>query len=204
MVGCIHMKKSQSGFIGIAVLMIVVLGLLSGYVFYYVNNKSEVSESEVSTSPNSISSSKSESSEKTNIVADTTVTANISSIEGNKITLDYFDFLVGVEAEKAVVADGVCTQKEVDDHNGCFPNGVIYFRNQNPKLRTFTLAGNAQVLTASAFEKDPDDIINISVQDLKKDYVDKRTINGERIYMPYEVTFNNKGEVGMIEEIFRP
>lgn len=185
--------------------MLVVLALcFVGLGFYYENQDPSIAnESKVPTNDNIVLPIKSESDDEITIVTEAVV-AYIESIEGNKITLDYFDLLEGGEAEKAAVADGKCTQREIDEQSGCFSNGTLYFRNKNPKLRTFTMAQDVEVITASAFAEDPDGIINISIQDLKKDYVDIYTPEGERLYIPYKVRFNSEGEVSVIEEIFRP
>lgn len=121
--------------------------------------------------------------------------AYIESIENNKITLDYFETLGGEAAEKAVVEDGVCTQQEIDDHDGCFPNGVWYDRNKNTKLRTFELSPNVVITTATAFSLAPNGIKNISVEELKRDRV--------LMSSPYQITIKD-GVVTKIFEIYRP
>ena len=129
------------------------------------------------------------------------VTAYIKAIDGNKITLDYFDLLVGADARKSIVQDGGCTQKQVDEHNGCFPNGELYFRNKNPQLRTFNLASNVQIIASTAFQKNPSGIVNLSLQELK---ADPTYVSAKGDTAPYRITLNDKNEVIKIEEIFRP
>lgn len=127
--------------------------------------------------------------------------AYIVLIEDNKVTLDYFEALSGDVAKKAAIEDGRCTQKEIDEHNGCFPNGDIYDRNKNSKLRTFELSPNVTITTASAFSTVPSGIKNISVTELKRDYI--RQVDGKTISPPYMVTIKNS-VVTEIVEIFRP
>lgn len=191
------MKNTQKGFL----LIVIALGLIGGGAYYYVNHTSKVGDSPAgvneSGSDLSTVTSSSESDEDINIVATTTVTAYITAIEGNKIILDYFDLLGGKEAEDAKITDGLCTREEIDQYD-CFPNGTTYDRNVNPKLRTFTVSPDVKITTAYAFEKTPTGIINISMQELKKDFVDKD------IDVPNKITINVNGEVVEIEQIFRP
>jgi hypothetical protein len=134
-----------------------------------------------------------------------TVTAYIKNIDGNKITLDYFDLLGGDEAKKAVVQDKKCTQKQIDEDDGCFPNGVVYFRNQNPKLRILTLSPETKIYKSSAFDKSADGTAEILLQELRREYTSKVYSDLEKfINLPYKITLNDKGEVIKIEEIFRP
>ena len=128
-------------------------------------------------------------------------TAYIVSIENNKITLDYIEILSGEAAKKAVVEDGVCTQEQVDTDNHCFNNGVRYDRNQNPKLRTFELAPNVIITTASAFATVSNGIKNISADELKRDYIWNR--DGKISSPPYTVIIKNS-VVTKIVEIYRP
>lgn len=127
--------------------------------------------------------------------------AYLKSIENNKITLDYFEILYGTAAEKAAVEDGVCTQREIDEHDGCFPNGDIYDRNRNTKLRTFELSPNIIITTATAFSSTQNGIRNISVEELKKDYI--RKIGDTVTSPPYQITVKD-GLVTKIVEIYRP
>lgn len=98
-----------------------------------------------------------------------TATAYTVAINDNTITLDYFDIFSGEEAKKMMVADGECTQEQLVDENICFPNGVIYFRNINPKLRTFKLASNT-IITVTDQKEDIIGTKQITVQDFKRDY----------------------------------
>ncbi|MES2622803.1 MAG: hypothetical protein V4576_00160 [Patescibacteria group bacterium] len=123
-------------------------------------------------------------------VAGQTKAAKIIAIDGDKITLDYIDILSGEDAEKAKLADGHCTQKQIDEHDGCFPNGVIYDRNVNAKLRMFTIASNVELTTQFATEETP----KIYFANLKSN------INPS----PYMVTFNDASEVVKLVEIYRP
>jgi len=135
----------------------------------------------------------------------TVVTAYINEINGDKITLDYFDLLGGKDAEKAKVADGKCTQQEIDSNDGCFPDGTVYFRNVNPKLRTFTLSPEARVFRTTAFDKNPNGTAEILLKEIKMEYANKIYRDGQNlVYLPYKVTLNNKNEVVKLEEIFRP
>jgi len=137
-------------------------------------------------------SSITESSNGTKIVATTTVNAHIYSIEGNMITLDYFDPLSGEKAVDAKIADGRCTREEANK-NDCLPNGR-YDRNVNQKLRTFTLSPGVKITTATAFDKNERGVIAISIQELKSQFVG----------LPYQITLNAKGEVVIIKEMYRP
>lgn len=139
-----------------------------------------------------------------NVVA-TTVTAYIKNINGNKITLDYFDLLGGDEAKKAIVQDGKCTQKQIDEDTGCFNNGVVYFRNQNPKLRVLTLSPDIKVYRTTAFDKSVDGTAEILLRELRREYSGEVYSDLKKfVNLPYKVTLDGKGEVVKIEEIFRP
>ena len=134
-----------------------------------------------------------------------TITAYIKNIDGNKITLDYFDLLGGDEARKAVVQDKKCTQKQIDENDGCFPNGVVYFRNRNPKLRILTISSDIQIYRSTAFDKSSDGTAEILLQELRREYSGRVYSDLEKfVNLPYKITLNNKGEVMKIEEIFRP
>jgi hypothetical protein len=135
----------------------------------------------------------------------TIVTAYIKNINGDKITLDYFDLLGGEEAERAVVKDGKCTQKQIDEYDGCFPNGVVYFRNQNPKLRILTLSPEIKIYRSSAFDRSADGTAEVLLQELRRQY--SREVYSDLakfVNLPYKVTLDTKGEVVRVEEIFRP
>jgi len=197
------MKNTEMGLVGIVIVVFIALGLLGGGIYYYSNTKSEIAEVSKIPDKNSVeatSSSVSEVGEKFNTASTTIVTAHIDSIVGNNITLDYIEILGGEEAKKAKVADGLCTQIEVDEHNGCFPNGEVYDRNQNSKLRTFTWLLNIQIVTASNFKESPDGITNISMQEFQDMYM----APGPNNNIPYRITLNSKNEVIKIEEIYRP
>lgn len=138
------------------------------------------------------------------IVKNTIVTAYIKGINGDKITLDYFDLLGGKDAMKAIVEDKKCTQQEVDSDR-CFNNGVVYFRNQNPKLRTLTLSPETEIYRTTAFDKSPDGAAKISIQELTREYLSRIYNEGQSlITWPYRITLNSNDEVVKIEEIYRP
>ncbi len=141
------------------------------------------------------------------LAKDTIVTAYIKEINGDKITLDYFDLLGGKNAEKAAVADGKCTQQQIDSNSNdeCFPNGTVYFRNQNPKLRTFVISPDARAFRTTAFDKSSDGTEEILRKEIKMEYVNMVYQDGQGILnLPYKVTLNGKNEVVKLEEIFRP
>jgi hypothetical protein len=197
------MKNKQKGFLGIAIIIIIALGLISGGIYYSTYRISKINESptRINEGGSNISTTTSPSQNDTPTYSTTTitVTAYIRSIEENKIVLDYIDLLEGKNAEDAKIADGLCTLKGIEQNSDCFPNGNIYYRNVNPTLRTFTLSPNVKITTAYAFEKNPTGIATISPQELKSEYIDT-----EMIYIPNRITINEKGEVIVIEQIFRP
>lgn len=59
-----------------------------------------------------------------------------------KLEIDYVDFLGGAEADAAAVADGVILPGEHVDND-------YYVRNNNTKLRTFTVSGSVVITTYS-------------------------------------------------------
>ncbi len=193
-----YMKTKISTLWGIVILLII-----SGGVYWYLDYAKELTDiSEVETiRNNNVKNVNTKTNE--NISNEVTVvTAYIDSIIENKITLDYIDVLTGEEAIEALIADGKCT-RELENTMGCLTNGV-YDRNINTKLRTFILSPNVKIVTASAFQKSPDGVINISIQELKKDFVDIYSVDGVKLTIPYEITLNNKSEVIFIKEIYRP
>jgi hypothetical protein len=58
----------------------------------------------------------------------------------HKIKIDYVDFLTGDAADAAAVAAGEIAAGEHVDND-------YYIRNNNPKLRTFTVSGSAVITT---------------------------------------------------------
>lgn len=197
-----YMKNKTKGSLGIAIIIIVALGLIGGGIYYYTYRISKINEFPTLVSEGnstlSATTSPSQNDTPTNSTATITVTAYIRSIEENKIILDYIDLLEGKDAEDAKIADGLCALKRIEQHSDCFPNGNIYDRNINPTLRTFTLSPNVKITIAYAFEKNPTGIANISPQELKSEYIDTE------IYIPNRITINEKGEVVLIEQILRP
>lgn len=209
------------GHLSVLVTILIAVIIIAGMFLYFQAKQNElndristlslVKEQPSSAAPKSNASkpvatitSKSESQAETK-TATTTVTAYVASIDGNKISLDYFDALTGIEAEKAAVADGRCTQEEIDNNNGCFPNGTFYDRNVNPKLRQFTLSPSVSIITASAFEKAPDGRTNMTVSELKTKIINNKDSNGKNLmWLPFNVVINEKSEVVFMEEIFRP
>lgn len=132
------------------------------------------------------------------------ITAYVTSIDGGTITLDYFDLLGGEDAKKAIVSDGRCTQEEVNEES-CFNDGVVYFRNKSPQLRTFKVSSTTQIIIKSAFDKNPTGIVNISLSTFKHEYIDILDYQVTKAQSaPYVVSFNQNGEVSRVEEIFRP
>ena len=59
-----------------------------------------------------------------------------------KIKIDYVDFLVGAAADAAAVADGFIVPGEHVDND-------YYVRNNNTKLRTFTVSNSVSIVTYS-------------------------------------------------------
>lgn len=201
------MKNSQKGSTRLLIITVIALILIGGGTYLYLNNYSKtnnIPEIQIETISNTSNSeteaeseanSNSNSNANSNTTSPTVVTAYIKSIEGNKITLDYFDSLSGEKALEAKIADGKCSKAEISENN-CLPNDV-YDRNINTKLRTFNLSANVNITTATAFEKDPTGIVKITLEDLKNNYISKYTL-------PYKISIDSKGEVTNIEEIYRP
>jgi hypothetical protein len=210
------MKKYSEEHWGIVALEVVggliVIVLFAAYYFIPHAKNTEISSVKPISADLLVASSSvlSESNRSVEKGVDTptssgVVTAYIKNIDGNKITLDYFDLLGGDEAKKAVVQDKRCTQKQIDDDNGCFPNGVVYFRNQNPKLRTLTISSDVQIYRTTAFDKNPNGTAEILLQEFRRQYYgDVYSDLQKFVNLPYKITLNNKGEVVKIEEIFRP
>ena len=59
----------------------------------------------------------------------------------NYIEIDYIQWLTGDVAEKAMREDGECPKK-----GECIVLNVYYIRNQNPLIRTFEVASDAEIL----------------------------------------------------------
>ncbi len=62
-----------------------------------------------------------------------------------KLKIDYVDFLTGAEADAAAVADGLIAPGESVDND-------YYARNNNTKLRTFTVSDSVVITTYSRVE----------------------------------------------------
>ncbi len=131
------------------------------------------------------------------------VTAYITSIEGGSITLDHFDLLEGKSAFDAKVTDGECTPEdalgwEQELGSPCFPNGVVYFRNKNTKLRTYKASPNVVVVRTSAFDTSSDGtgVAEVSLDELQR--VDRYT------ELPFRITLDADGVIVRMEELFRP
>lgn len=116
-------------------------------------------------------------------------TAYIISLDGNKITLDYFDVLTGEDAERAAIEDGVCTLEQIN--NGCFPNGPIYDRNINPKLRVFEVAQDFKMF--GLFPLDPEKSTELPVYTLEdlEDFSFNKGSDENPYYFPYTVVIED-------------
>lgn len=200
------MKNKQR--IVIVILSIIILMLLgTSYYFYQKSEQSGIeyisvdNEDELTNNETTSTSSIPNKSESSEVTKETSVTAYITSIEGNKITLDYVDYLSGKEAEKAAIEDGRCNPEQIDSY--CFPNGTVYFRNNNPKLRTFEVSPTVQIKTATAFNRTPTGIAIISLAELKN-ILATQIQNETNMYVPYTVTLSSNNQVTKIIEIFRP
>lgn len=156
------------------IIIIAILLILAG-IYYYQNNKPTQNPT------NEVAATQSDKA------------AYITSIEGNKITLDFFDYLTGPAAVSAATAEGKCTE------DTCLPNGDIYFKNSEVKSETFTLSPDATIVSTYAFEKSPTGEANITLSELKSEYVDKGLDS-----IGNEIKFNDKNEVVYIKQIFRP
>jgi hypothetical protein len=182
---------------------IIILGVI--YAGFYYNNNYDSTTVEITLPINesddvsSKAKSVSESNENTSPDTAAPVTAYITSIEKTKVTLDYIEVLSGDRAREVAVADGKCTREEIEEYN-CLPN-AIYDRNINSKLRTFTISPTVKVIISSAFEKNPTGRVNMTIQEFINYNSDKDIIGS---YNPYEVGFNENGEVSLLEEMFRP
>jgi hypothetical protein len=97
------------------------------------------------------------------------VAAYIASIEGNKISLDYVD-----------------------------ASDPLNDQNNNPKLRTFTLAADVEITS----ERN----VTLTLQQLKEEgLAHPVAVNGGKLGGPlFAVTFNSKGEVQKLQGTFRP
>lgn len=157
------------------ITIIIALILIITAIYIYQNNKSEQNPTDKVS------------------ITQTDRAAYIKSIEGNKITLDFFDYMTGPTAVSAATADGKCTE------DSCLPNGDIYFKNTEIKSETFTVSPDATIISTYAFEKSPTGEANITLAELKSEYVDKGFEN-----IGNEIKFNDKNEVIYIKQIFRP
>ena len=198
---------------GLAVL------LLAGFYYYVDHNFKTAPVEKISIEMAAASSSilsESNSSEKkdsgASTLKNTIVTAYIKSIDANTVTLDYFDLLGGEAAEKAVVEDGYCTKEEVANYR-CFNNGVVYFRNRNPKLRTFKLSPDVQVLSATTldghdvtFDDSGYGTTKLPLSELIKKYSEAISNGQEADFSntPYLITLDGQNSVIKIRERFRP
>jgi len=61
------------------------------------------------------------------------------------LDIDYVQYLTGDEAIRAIREDGKCPPDIYPDPSYCIPNGY-YIRNQNPKIRTFEVSKNVEIL----------------------------------------------------------
>jgi len=61
------------------------------------------------------------------------------------LDIDYVQYLTGDEAIRAIREDGKCSPDIYPDPSYCIPNGY-YIRNQNPKIRTFEISKNVEIL----------------------------------------------------------
>ena len=208
------MNKYQNRYDNALIVFEIVSGLavviLVGW-YYFTPSSMKIENSQIKPLPAEMLVASSSILSESNVVKnaveskDTIVTAYIKEINGDKITLDYFDLLGGKDAEKAIVADGGCTQEEIDNNAGCFPNGTVYFRNKNPKLRTFTLSPETRIFRTTAFDKSSDGTAEILLKEIKMEYSNRIYRDGQNlVYLPYKITLNSKNEIVKIQEIFRP
>jgi hypothetical protein len=205
-----YQNRYDNALIAFEIVSALAVVILGGW-YYFTPSSMKIENSQIKPLPAEILVASSSILSESNVVKkatssnDTIVTAYIKEINGDKITLDYFDLLGGDEAKKAIVEDGKCTQQEIDSDTGCFNNGIVYFRNQNPKLRILTLSPDVRTFRTSDFSKSSDGTTEILVKELKMQYSNKIYRDGQGVVsLPYRITLNSDNEVIKIEEIFRP
>ena len=136
--------KKQLGFATTIVILIVVILIAVGgvgYYFYKTPQEKKGVESQEITQP-----------EEEEFVSPPVTEKQIGYIKAiytknNKeyLDIDYVQYLTGDEAIEAVEEDGECPADIYPDPSYCIPNG-FYIRNQNPKIRTFEILKNVEIL----------------------------------------------------------
>ncbi len=142
-----------------------------------------------------------ELSDNSNQEKNTTVPAYIASINGDQITLDYFEIYTGVGAKNKMIVDGFC---KINEDCNVFP---AYYRNINNQLRTFTVAKDVMISDARRRKISFNEFSSYSdvISKLVKDGPYSKDPSFEqRVGLKYMFTFNSKGEVSQIREIFNP
>lgn len=127
----------------------------------------------------------------------TTVTAYITSISGDKITLDYVDVYSGDEADIKMIEDGLCTKR-----GEClFTAPYVYNRNKNLQLRTFTVSKDAIILSDRDMKLTLSQIASSSIMIYR--HINKGSYSYS-VGSLFVITFNSKGEIFGIRQVFSP
>lgn len=127
----------------------------------------------------------------------------VESVDENKITLDDVEILYEEDARKAAVSAGWCTQFNADNHN-CLPNGDIFFENKSVDPVIYNLSKDLVIILTSSFVESSDGIAKISINKFIE-YIGKmHQEDGQKIYQPFEIALDSKGDIVLIKEIFRP
>jgi hypothetical protein len=130
----------------------------------------------------------------------TTVTAYVTSINGDKITLDYVDVYYGKVAQEKRIEDGECNDCTVDE----VPYHSVYYRNKNSQLRTFTVSQDVIVLDPRNRTTTLGYISDQGLSWLAKDKFSKNPNLEYRQGRVFAFTFNGKGEVFSIRDLSTP
>lgn len=160
--------------------VVLVCIVLSGAAYYFVQYKDEIVSSIMT-------------GESSGTAATSTNTyAYVTALKGNQITLDYIEIYYGDVAIAKLKEDGRCLNNSCDTYLSGPP---IYYRNNNTLLRMLTLAPDVQIVSRTKK--------TMSLEDLASSisYLDDK---GQRTGEAFEISFNSKGEVSKIEEVFRP
>lgn len=171
----------------------LALVVIASVVYYWSTLRSEQTIEALNSTPATSDSAPTvEPASESETFASKTERGYIVTVSAKQIAVDYIDTLTGTEAFAVAKEDGVCKQDSEFEH--CFPGVAIYDRNVNPKLRTFSLASDV-VITSHADGQ-------LSIEQLKSYEADKEP---DGYYgVPFDLTFNDQGEVLTITEVFRP
>lgn len=114
----------------------------------------------------------------------TIVTAYITEITLDLITLDNIAIYQDSAAVNKMVADGLCPASETQK---CRLENGVYYRNTDPSVRTYVLSHDVETLTWTGSK-----------------YSLSKLNNSTPNKTPYSITINSGGVVTKIKEIYRP